>query len=152
MTTFTLYRRNETPRSTWGELLGNGAAIMCKVLERGALNRDHPRIPSGTYELARKPFGSSHFDRASRDLMGEVYKGILWLPRVPGRTNIEIHTANHFTELLGCLALGDEITADDNGDFMITGGTSKPAYARIYPILSEAIDEGGAQLTIKDFT
>jgi|SRR5579872_171818 len=150
MHTFTLRRKGETNCSTWGELNGESGDLLCKILERGLHNINHVRIPAGTYQLGRRPFGSSHFDRAFSALIGPTYKGILWLPVVPGRSNIEIHTANVVQELLGCLATGEDIRNDDNGDFAIEGGTSKPAYKAVYPVLSAAIDDSGAQLVISD--
>jgi hypothetical protein len=151
VTSFTLKRRAQTPHSTWGEFLAEGeAAPLCKILERGAGNPDHVRIPAGTYEVRRKPVGTSHFDARFRALLGDRYKGILWLPDVPHRTNIEIHTANQVSELLGCLATGVTIVQDAAGDFAVAGGTSMPAYALLYPAVSAAIDSDGAALVIED--
>lgn len=151
MQTFRLNRFGETPLSTWGDLyVPDATSPICQILERGASNPAHPRIPAGTYQIARKPYGASHFDTAFRMLIGADYKGILWLPNVPGRSNIEIHTANDIEQLEGCLATGGAITKDDHGDFAITGGTSKPAYAKVYPLISAAIDNGGAQIEITD--
>ena len=147
---FTLARVAETSCSTSGELRDSGCRVLCKILERGAHNLAHPRIPAGRHRLALKPFGASRFDSAYRELIGKAYRGILWLPDVPGRANIEIHTANLVQQLEGCLATGDEIARDRHGDFMIAGATSRPAYARIYPILSAAIDDGGGVLCIRD--
>jgi hypothetical protein len=150
MRIFTLARKAETPFSTWGELSDPVGAMLSKILERGASNTAHKRIPAGTYEIGRKPLWSSHFDGGFKNLIGAEYKGILWLPVVPGRANIEIHTANLVQQLEGCLATGDDIARDSRGDFMVADGTSKPAYARIYEVISPAIDAGGAQLIIKD--
>ena len=149
-TTFTLARRAETACSTWGEFRDAGGRVLCQVLERGPANPAHPRIAAGTYEIARKPPGASHFDHAFQSLIGADYTGVLWLPHVPGRTNIEIHTANLVQQLEGCLATGEAIERDRHGDFMIAGGTSRPAYARLYPVVSAAIDGGGARLAIAD--
>jgi hypothetical protein len=151
MTSFILARRGETAHSTWGEFFADGAAEpLCRILERGAHNPDHVRIPAGAYEVVRKPLGSSHFDDAFRALLGNVYKGILWLPHVPGRSDIEIHTGNTIADIKGCLMSGRTIVHDGVGDFAIAGGTSRPAYARLYPAVSAAIDNGGATLVIRD--
>lgn len=150
MRCFTLVRKGETQCSTWGELHDPNGAQLCRILERGAGNPTHPRIRAGVYVIARKPFGASRFDCAFRKLIGADYKGILWLPHVPGRSNIEIHTANTVEQLKGCLATGDDIVRDSRGDLAIAGGTSNLAYARIYPLISAAIESGGAELAISD--
>lgn len=150
MQTFTLQRMAQTECSTWGTLAGTDGTELCKILERGAQNPAHTRILPGTYGLGRKPLGASRFDFAFKALIGAGYKGILWLPNVPGRSNIEIHTANLIQQLEGCLATGEKIEQDSHGDFCIAGGTSKPAYAKLYPLISAAIDAGGAALVIKD--
>lgn len=149
MQTFTLARRGETRLSTRGELSGpNG--VICKILERGAANPDHVRIPAATYEIKRKPLGTSEFDATLGGLMGSSYKGILWLHDVPGRSNIEMHPANYVSQLLGCLATGTSISLDPNKDYMISGGTSRAGYLSAYKAISTAIDVGGAQITIHD--
>lgn len=150
--TLTLHRRAQTDLSTWGDLLDPTGTELCKILERGPSNPDHVRIPAGLYQIGRKPFGTSHFDEAFKALIGASYKGILWLPNVPGRTNIELHTANFVSELLGCLATGGQITVDENHDFAIAGGTSKPAYAKMYGVVSSLIDGDGADLLIRDLS
>lgn len=150
MQTFTLLRLGETDRSTHGEMLSPVGDLVCKILERGAHNPAHPRIPAGTYRVVCKPFCASHFDATFRALIGESYKGILWLPGVPGRSNIEIHAANRIEQLEGCLATGGAIVREADGDFAIAGGTSRPAFAHAYAVLSSAIDAGGAQLLIHD--
>lgn len=150
MQTFTLARRGETRLSTWGELSGPNGGVICKILERGACNPDHVRIPAATYTIQRKPLGSSEFDGTFKDLLGDLYKGILWLPNVPGRSNIEIHSANVIEQLLGCLATGTSISLDTNKDYMISGGTSRPGFVAAYKAISPAIDAGGAQIAIHD--
>lgn len=148
MMSFSLARRGETPLSTWGELLDLTGERLCFSLERGAKNPDHVRIPAGTYKLDRKPLGASEFDSAFKALLGKTYKGILWLPDIPGRTNIELHTANWISELLGCISTASVIAKDTSGSYM--AAFSKDAYRHIYPMISDAIDTGGAQLTITD--
>lgn len=150
MQTFTLVRMADTAFSTWGELGEPDGAPLCKILERGAGNPDHPRIAAGLYRLDCKPLGASRFDADFAALIGPGYRGIPWLPDVPGRSDIEIHTANSVEQLLGCLASGEEITRAADGEFAILGGTSRRAYARLYPVLLAAIAAQGAQLRIHD--
>lgn len=149
MQTFILARRGETQLSTWGELSGpNG--VVCKILERGAGNPDHVRIPAATYQIKRKPLGTSEFDATLSGLMGDTYKGILWLQDVPGRSNIEMHPANLYSQLLGCLATGTSISLDPDKNYQITGGTSRAGYLTTYKQISPAIDADGAQIIIQD--
>lgn len=143
-------RMGETLTSTYGSICGPDEREICKILERGEHNPDHVRIPAGAYQIGRKPFGSSEFDSTFSQLIGPSYKGILWLPEVPGRTNIELHTANFVEQLLGCLATGTSIGHDATGDYCIPGGQSRPAYRALYMAISPQIDLGGATLSIKD--
>lgn len=145
---FTIAHQAETPNSTWGILSDDTGMPLCKTLERGLHNADgHPRIPAGTYEVVRKPFGASKFDHGLLAEMGAAYKGILWLPNVPSRENIECHPANWYTELLGCIALGENV-AISNGEFGVAN--SRHAYHRVYPMISAAIDAGGLNFVITD--
>lgn len=122
------------------------------TLERGIDNPDgHPRIPAGTYAIdVRRPPFRSIFDVTLRDprYLGSSYQGILWLPEVAGRSNIEIHPANWYSDLEGCIALGDETSTDQNGDYTIM--ESRKAYCRVYPLIISAIKSGIAKLSIVD--
>lgn len=151
MQTVSLPRQAQTKFSTWGPLILPSGMTLCKVLERGPANPEHPRIPAGTYQVEHRPLGASHFDEAfAAALLGICeYKGVLWLPHVPNRTYIEIHTANYISQLLGCLALGNSIGRDAHGDFSIVGGTSIPAFKKAYPVLS-AMADTGLQIEITD--
>lgn len=137
---FTLQRQAETPHSTSGIITGPDGKLICHILERGAGNPDHPRIPLGVYIVSHKPLGSSEFDKSFTTLLGADYKGVLWLPNVPGRTNIEVHTANFVEQLLGCLATGLSIGRDAQGDFSVPGGQSSPAYKSLYLAIAPHLD------------
>lgn len=149
---FTLARQAETDCSTWSILRDDDGIEICRFLERGLKNPDgHPRIPAGTYQITRKPVGASHFDHAYLELMPRAYRGILCIPNVPGRSNIEVHTANYFSQLLGCLAAATTIGKTPDGDFDAV--ESRLAYSKMYPIVSAAIDtDGGAYFKITDTT
>lgn len=150
MQNFTLARVAETPCSTWGRLSRQDGTSICSTLERGAHNLDHVRITAATYAIGRKAIGQSEFDHTFADYLGADYHGILWLPNVPGRTNIELHTANEISQLLGCIASGNGIDRDAIGDFIVIGGTSLPAYKKLYLAISPFVDADGAQLIIRD--
>lgn len=85
-----IYRHPSTDQGTFGTLFINGYPF-CFTLERPSTG-DHPCIPAGTYQCDR--FQSPH-------------NGDCWLLKdVPGRSMIEIHAANMYSELLGCIAPG----------------------------------------------
>lgn len=147
---YRITRTSELDLSTRGELRDPDGVFICFTLERGLKNPDHVRIPAATYTVLRKGIGASKFDKDFGVLIGKSYKGILWLPTVPGRSNIEIHTANYYSELLGCIALGSSIGMDASRNFMITGGTSRPAYRAAYLQISAAVSAGLTQLQIVD--
>lgn len=151
MQTFTLVRQGETERSTWGTLFDPTNKWLSEMLERGPAPFIHPRIPAGTFALRIRPMGESKFDARLKDVVPR-YRGIIEVMGVPGRSNIEIHPANFYYELEGCLAPGDEVHGDKyTHNFAVVGGKSRPAFKRIYAALIAAIDNGGgAQLVIKD--
>lgn len=89
----TIYRSPSTPQGIFGLWFVEGKPF-CLSLERPATG-DHPCIPTGTYQCDR--FQSPH-------------NGDCWLLKgVPGRSMIEIHSANIYTQLLGCIAPGRRI-------------------------------------------
>lgn len=83
-------RNNSSDNGTFGEFIIDGEHF-CWTLERPETG-DHPCIPKGTYPC--NWFDSPHND---------------WCYLLEGtepRTMIEIHRANIYTELRGCIALG----------------------------------------------
>lgn len=88
-----------------------GQDFMAHTLERSwQLNKPNVScIPTGVY-LCKHDTEGKHKYFVIRD--------------VPERSNIEIHPANIFTELAGCIALGTGITLINNNDSLID---SKPA-------------------------
>lgn len=150
MKTFTLRRVAQTDLSTSGELVDDQGQLICKMLERGPRNPDHPRIPAGTYEISLRSVGSSKFDLAYMQLLGSQYHGIPLLLAVPGRENIEMHTANTFEELEGCLATETTMATDGSGEYV--GQQSKKAYKVAYPMIAQAALHGGVQIRIVDIS
>lgn len=90
-----LKRGKETSESTPGTLTVND--FVFHTIERLSTG-DHPRIPAGAYALEQ--FHSPH--------NGDC----LQVKDVPGRSMIEIHSANYASELRGCVAVG--MTAGDD--------------------------------------
>ena len=90
------------------------------------------RIPAGTYDIKLRTQGRFHVQYSG--IYGEMHKGMLWLQGVPGFEYIYIHHGNKASETLGCILVND--TADVRS---CVGGSSRPAYRRIYPLIAKAI-------------
>jgi hypothetical protein len=127
------------------------------IVERGAHNANgHPRIPAGLYRLAIRPFGESHFDTSLKQKV-EHYRGIIQVLDGPdrlleraGRTHIEMHPANTVDQLLGCLATAQITRRSDYGTHDFIGMQSVWAFQRAYPVIADAVENGGAMLQVID--
>lgn len=73
----------------------------CVTLERSQ-NGDHPCIPAGTYTVQKSVH---HPDSPHAYACPEI-------TNVMGRTHIHIHIANNANELLGCVAVGNNVSED----------------------------------------
>lgn len=89
----TLQRLQSTTQGTFGVLAQDGIPLCVTVERPWAENAsDESCIPAGTY----------HFARYDSPTKGDVWLG----QNIPGRGEIEIHSANLASELLGCIAVG----------------------------------------------
>ncbi len=119
-----IYRSPSTPKGTFGMWFIDSMPF-CLSLERPS-DGDHPSIPAGTYQCDR--FKSPH-------------NGDVWLLKdVPGRSMIEIHSANRYTDLLGCIAPGRRLGVLESVPAVLE---SAPAMADLYKKLGDSF-----QLTI----
>ena len=75
--------------------------VACVTLERSQ-NGDHPCIPAGTYTV----------NKAIHHPTGPHPYACPHLTNVPNRTDIHIHVANNASELLGCIAVGNNVSED----------------------------------------
>lgn len=117
--TIKIIRHPSTPQGTFGTWFIDNKPF-CVTLERPDTG-EHPCIPKGTYECNR--FKSPH-------------NGDCWLLKaVPGRDMIEIHSANLYTELLGCIAPGRRL-GELNGIPAVL--ESKPAMIDLYNKLGDS--------------
>ena len=136
--------------STASEIRDINDVVLSGALERGPSdNAGHPRIPTGEYPLHLRAIGESHFDGAYGALLDSYYLGMIEIDSVPGRSFIEIHTANKWSQLLGCVAPGP-VQRGADGEFFIPGGFSTPAFKRVYIALSQAIQSGDTRLLVED--
>jgi hypothetical protein len=99
VTIITLRRISQSSVGTFGMLL-NGDTQLAFTCERPWLDNapDVSCIPAGSY----------NFNRYESPTKGRV-----WITQdVPGRTNIELHSANFPSQLEGCIAAGDGFIRD----------------------------------------
>ena len=107
--TATITRGPSTENGTFGDYLSD-SGYKCKTLER-PVTGPHPCIPAGTY----------HCSLVNSPSKGRVY-GIM---NVSGREYILIHSANWYTQLLGCVAPGAEVGSIMTPDGLMLMGVSK---------------------------
>lgn len=106
--------------------IGNESAMeifMCRTLELGWHNNQSnvSCIPPGNY-ICRWTQSNRLSQIAGRNIF--TYEVL----NVPGRAGIRIHSANFYSQLLGCIALGDahkDINADGELDVIHSGDTIK---------------------------
>ena len=92
----TLIRRTYSDCGTFGDWQSD-SGFRCKILERPRDIGEHPCIPAGMYVVA--------WTSGVHPKHPECYE----LTGVHGRTDILIHPANAYEQLLGCLAPGTDI-------------------------------------------
>lgn len=120
----TLNRKPSNKECTIGELLVNGK-FECFTLEDVVREvagkpvaewkvQDKTAIPRGSYQVIINY--SQRFDRSMPLLLG-----------VRGFSGVRIHAGNTAANTEGCILVGDKVTATS-----IVGGTSRPAYNRLF--------------------
>ena len=96
------------------------------------------RIPAGRYEVTLRTEGGKH--QAYKSRYGAWHKGMLWIRRVPGFKWILIHVGNTDEDTEGCLLVGNSAIQNITAEGSI--GSSRAAYARIYPQIAAKIQAG----------
>jgi hypothetical protein len=92
----------------------NGNKYICYTVERSAYGTPC-RIPAGTYKV--QLYHSPHLEglaiKKGLSAIEARLKARVWqLQNVPGRTAIQIHVANRYSELRGCIAPGLTVAQD----------------------------------------
>lgn len=82
---------------TLGSMLSNDGQFACVTLER-SVDGDHACIPAGVYRIG---YAMHHGAYRCPEVLD-----------VPGRTAIHIHVANCCAQLLGCIAVGENVSDD----------------------------------------
>ena len=154
MNTATLTRNKFTDAGTFGDWLSD-TGFKCVTLERLKLG-EHGCIPAGTY-ICELRYSNAHKTQDYGYGKGMVYG----LKDVPGRTDVEIHSANwavpiktetepEHLQLLGCIAPGAAISKvqvpDPDGRLLTGVISSVPACKALYADMKGA----AFQLTIQE--
>lgn len=119
---FRIYEDDKQTLGLWSAVIDK-AMFVAKTLElpnkQNANNVS--RILAGKY-ICKYTQSASLKDRDNNPL--KTYE----ITNVPGRAGVRIHSANYFSELRGCISLGDahkDINADGNLDLIHSGDTVK---------------------------
>jgi len=107
-------------------VINNGLPVLrCKTLELPDLHNQHQIscIPAGTYAVVKRnsPKYGTHF----------------YITNVPGRDMILIHSGNYYTDILGCILVGDSY-GDINHDGIKDVLNSKITLAALAKILPQS--------------
>ena len=127
-----LIRNKSGDGGTFGTLYSDDGRQLAVTVERPPTG-DHPCIPAGVYPWTK--FISPH-------------NGACLLLSVPGRSMIEMHSANVMVELLGCIAPGatiEHFTGVHDGEAYSLDGVTN-SKATLAMILSTLPDEGTIEI------
>lgn len=122
--------RSNFYKQTLGNILvinDTDIVYQCKTLELPNLN-NQPRvscIPEGKYRVKKH--------------VSPTFGACFWIQNVPGRKEILIHVANHYHELLGCVAVGRAHT-DIDGDKLRDVTDSKNTMTTLLRLLPNEFD------------
>lgn len=131
-----------TPKSSIGVLGVFGHSVYTlEDTKRAQKVAGETRIPAGRYPLELRNQGGMN-DRYHRRFP-RMHRGMIWLRHVPDFEWIYIHILNIPDETLGCIGVGLSYGVD-----RINNSTT--AYLRIYPLIAEAIENGGCSIIIED--
>lgn len=128
-----LQRNKSGDGGTFGTLFDDYGKQLAVTVERPPTG-DHPCIPAGSYPWIK--FVSPH-------------NGACLLLTVPGRSMIEMHSANVMVELLGCIAPGATIahfTGEHDGESYSLDGVTN-SKATLTMILGKLPDSGTITIT-----
>lgn len=103
----------------------NGIIFQCKTLELGWKDNKSKVscIPKGKYE-AKKEYSIS------------FKEDLFELKDVPGRSEIKIHSANYYTQLKGCIGIGDSY-AELNNDGYLDVLNSRKTLRKLHAIIGD---------------
>jgi len=131
------HRENETQGLLFWDHPGRPLRFICFTLEdehRDVKVMHHTRIPEGIYKLKLRDYGGHHTKYLKR-YGEEWHKGMIQVMDVPGFTDILVHCGNTHEHTSGCILVGDSLSPR----FL---GSSRDAYARMYPSVSKELSNG----------
>jgi len=124
-----LRRYKSDEKATLGKLNIDGE-FYCYTLEdeyREKKVMHETRIPAGKYLLELRTIGTFHEKFKVR--YPRIHKGMIEITNIPNFSAVLIHPGNTEKDTSGCILVGDRI---DEQKMQIVGGTSTPAYLRVY--------------------
>ena len=149
---FEVLRFSSGEKSTLGLLFSQddeGRHFLCFTLEdehRTEKVWGKTRIPAGWYDLKLRTFAGHHERYLQR--FPEMHRGMIEVVGVEGFTDILHHIGNDDDDTAGCLLYGDQSVQNVTGRGRILASTD--AYKRVYPVVRDAIEEGGARVHYVD--
>ncbi len=146
-----LLRYSTTEEDTMGLLYIDGV-LVCYTLEdeqRTVKVFGETRIPSGTYKLIPRESGPRFYERYVK--RWSWHRGMIELENVPNFTAILIHPGNKDDDTAGCILVGNtaKVNTINPGEMNLLDSTD--CYKRIYPLIIEEVEQGEAELEIRDF-
>jgi len=136
----TLQRFSSGKESTLGLLFIDGKfQSFCIEDEFRAVKvKGETRIPSGTYKIILRKEGGKHESYKLKFPL--LHKGMLWLQNIPNFQYVLIHIGNTDIDSEGCILIGDSVSQNitERGAIAQSGN----AYARIYPVVANALEKG----------
>lgn len=144
-----LSRFSGEKNSTLGMLHLN-ARLLCFIIEdqfRSEKVYGETRIPEGRYKLEFRTHGGFH--NRYLEKFADMHKGMIQVMDVPGFTDILFHIGNTHLDTFGCLLVADTIQENITGEGF--AGKSTTAYKRIYPILTNIMQNDDLHLNVVDY-
>lgn len=151
----TVKRIADNGEATIGVLYIDGV-FQCFTIEdqeqKGGKVMHETRIPNGTYNINLRSEGNYSKKYAAK--YGDMHEGMLcihnapnWKVQANGKTfqYILIHTGNTDDHTSGCLLLNDAVSGAT-----FSGSSSVNAYKRLYPIIRDAVNNCGVEITYID--
>lgn len=121
--------------------LSDGPHYLCLTLELPWRNNAPriSRVPAGRYPLRRRSFGGFYERYVTR---WQWHEAMVEIAGVPDRSANLFHLGNFHRDTKGCVLVGNAYAYDTahDGALKVTGSTD--AYARVYPALLDAADQG----------
>jgi len=145
-----LQRQLVSPEDTIGHLFSPETFLAFTLEDEPREKKVHSetRIPAGRYKLDLRPAGRLH--KIYSDRWDWHTLGMIWVRRVPNFRWIYFHPGVNDDHTAGCILVGDQV----NNNILAPGadnlGSSRQAYKRIYPVITEAILLGPTFVTIRD--